>query len=76
MTEPEFTNEELQAALDGLLTPEGRAMALDRERSALAAEYVDLIGYDPFEDDLGETVESVRQRLVEYKKAVAEEAAQ
>lgn len=51
-----------------------RLVEMINEKAALAAEYVDLIGYDPFEDCAGETVESVRQRLAEYKKAVAEDA--
>jgi len=41
--------------------------AASPERAALAAEYVNLIGYDPFADDPSLTVEDVRQTLAEYK---------
>jgi hypothetical protein len=40
----------------------------DDEKAALAKEYVDLIGYDPFEDDPSNTVEGVRQIIKEYKE--------
>jgi hypothetical protein len=40
-------------------------------KAALAAEYLDLIGYDPFEDDPEITVEEVAANLADYKVAVA-----
>ncbi len=46
------------------------------DKAALAAEYVDLIGYDPFEDDPAIAVEEVAQILREYKAEVAKESAQ
>jgi len=40
---------------------------MDMTREQLAAEYVELIGYDPFEDDPEITEEEVAQTLAEYK---------
>lgn len=44
-------------------------LATATERETLAALYVEVIGYDPFEDCSSNTVESVRETLYE---AVAE----
>lgn len=41
------------------------------DKQALAAEYVRLIGYDPFEDDHSITEEEVAQTLKEYKEEAA-----
>ncbi len=40
-------------------------------KEALAAEYVRLIGYDPFQDDPSTTVEEVQQILAEFKAELA-----
>jgi len=50
-----------------------RIEAMDRE--ALAAEYVERIGYDPFEDDPTISEDEVRQTLVEHAAALAEAGA-
>jgi hypothetical protein len=42
------------------------------EKAALRAEYIDLIGYDPFEDDPSTTVDDVRETLADYKSIVLE----
>lgn len=42
----------------------------DANKAALAAEYVELIGYDPFEDDATITYAEVRQTLADYKVEV------
>jgi len=42
------------------------------EKTALRAEYIDLIGYDPFEDDPSTTVDDVRETLADYTSIVAE----
>ena len=42
-------------------------------KASLAAEYIALIGYDPFEDEPTETVDGVRERLASYKEARAED---
>lgn len=39
-----------------------------RRRDELGAEYVELIGYNPFEDDPTLTTDEVAQILVEYKR--------
>lgn len=41
-------------------------MQYDQDRAQLAAEYVDRIGYDPFEDDPTISIGDVRQTLREY----------
>lgn len=46
-------------------------MPHDQARAQLAAEYVDLIGYDPFEDDPTISIEDVRQTLREYHEEVS-----
>ena len=40
------------------------------ERELLRAEYVSLIGYDPFEDDPSMTVGEVREIIADYKHNV------
>lgn len=42
-------------------------------KASLAAEYIALIGYDPFEDEPTETVDGVKERLASYKEARAED---
>lgn len=42
-------------------------------KAQLAAEYVDLIGYDPFKDDPTITIDSVRETLREYHAAASGE---
>lgn len=44
------------------------AVADKRRRDELGAEYVELIGYNPFEDDPTLTTDEVAQILVEYKR--------
>lgn len=46
-----------------------------KERETLAAEYVELIGYDPFEDDPTITATEVRETLRGYK-LIAQESAE
>lgn len=41
------------------------------DKQQLAAEYVEKIGYDPFEDDPTLTAEEVAQTLREYDAEVA-----
>lgn len=43
-----------------------------KTKAELAAEYLDKIGYDPFEDDPTMTVEEVAQLLAEYDELVQE----
>lgn len=43
------------------------------DRAALAAAYVEKIGYDPFEDDPTIDEEEVRQTLIEYDEVAATE---
>ena len=58
-----MTNEEYAAAWAALLA------AGDKE--LLRREYIDLIGYDPFEDDPVMTADDVKQLLADYKRDVA-----
>ncbi len=44
-------------------------MAIDKE--TVRAEYIALIGYDPFEDDPSMTVDEVREIIADYKHNVA-----
>lgn len=60
----------LSAHIDAL-----ESMVATKERSVLAAEYVELIGYDPFEDDPTITAAEVRETLRGYK-LIAQELAE
>lgn len=44
------------------------------DRAALGREYLEKIGYDPFEDDPTISTETVRQTLAEYDQIAAEPA--
>lgn len=44
---------------------------IEQQKQQLAAEYVELIGYDPFKDDPAITVDEVRETLREYHDACA-----
>ena len=52
-----------------LRTQRRETMNLEQQKQQLAAEYVDMIGYDPFEDDPAITVDEVRDTLREYHDA-------
>ena len=43
---------------------------MDAIRKQLAAEYIDRIGYDPFEDDPSITLDEVRNALRDYDEEV------
>jgi len=43
----------------------------DPRRAALAAEYVELIGYDPFEDDPTISCDEVERTLAEWRAEAA-----
>lgn len=47
---------------------EFQAMLDAGEKELLRAEYVSLIGYDPFEDDPTLSVSAVRDVLADYKR--------
>ena len=61
-------------ACETTMDSEEWADVLAHVRSALAAEYVARIGYNPFEDNPAETIESVNQTLSEYVAEVARDA--
>jgi hypothetical protein len=45
--------------------------AINRTKAELAAEYVEKIGYDPFEDDPSISVEEVARTLTEWDAEAA-----
>lgn len=47
------------------------AVAEKRRRDALGAEYAELIGYNPFEDDPTLSTDEVAAILAEYKREYA-----
>lgn len=52
------------------LTGRGRAASPARyspDVAQLAAEYIELIGYDPFDDDPATTADEIRQTLRDYR---------
>lgn len=56
----------IERLIDGQFVPEGKGTDHDTIRAALAAIYVDVIGYDPFEDDDGIDPAEVARTLVEH----------
>jgi hypothetical protein len=46
----------------------------EADRAALGREYLEKIGYDPFEDDPAISTETVRQTLAEYDEIAAARA--
>jgi hypothetical protein len=46
-------------------------LADEEEKRQLGAEYKELVGYDPFEDDPSNTIEGVRKIIREYREIVA-----